>query len=73
MKVVILEARRVVYEESAEKVVLPCYDGEVCIMNFHQPFISRLRKGLIKIDDYFSLPVKDGIARMSGNELVVML
>jgi F0F1-type ATP synthase epsilon subunit len=72
MKVAILEAKEIIYEGRAKKVILPADDGDVCILDFHQPFLYRLRGGVIQIDDSVSIPIKDGVARMRGNELVVM-
>ena len=68
-----MDAKGVIYERIAEKAILPAFDGEACILNFHQPFIYRLRKGTIRIDDSFTVPVKDGVARMMRNELVLMV
>jgi F0F1-type ATP synthase epsilon subunit len=72
MKIAILEAREVVYEGKAKKVILPGNDGDICVLDFHQPFLYRLRRGTIQIDDSISIPIKDGVARMRANELVVM-
>ena len=73
MRVSIIDAKEVVYEKIAQKAILPAYEGETCILDFHQPFLYRLRKGTIRIDDSFTIFIKDGIARMMKNELVLMV
>ena len=73
MKVSILEAQRVIMEKDAGKVVLPASDGELCVLNFHQPFVSCLKKGRIVIDNTLTLPIIAGVARMRANALTVMV
>jgi len=69
-KVTILTPQEELYVGLALKVILPTEDGQVTLLDFHQPIISRLTKGTISIDDRWLFPIKDGIARMSGFGLV---
>ena len=73
MDVSVLEIKDVVYEAKAKKVVLPAFDGEICVLDLHEPFLYRLRRGFIRVDDSFSLEIKDGMARMKDNRLVIMV
>ena len=87
MRLFILDPFKKVYEGNAREVVLPGEDGEVTILDFHQPFIYCLTAGFITIrqqrfkqKDAASVPqkktgvkIKNGVARMRGNELVVLV
>ncbi|MCK4994253.1 MAG: hypothetical protein KAS13_04305 [Candidatus Omnitrophica bacterium] len=73
MRVSVLETRDVLYDEKAIKVVLPGREGEICVLDFHQPFFYRLCKGRIIIDDSFTIAIRDGVAHMQSNELVIMV
>jgi len=49
MRLSILEPRRVVFEGNAKEVILPAEDGEICVLDFHQPFLYSLRSGNVRI------------------------
>jgi len=49
MRLSILEPRRVVFEGNAREVILPGEDGEICVLDFHQPFLYSLRSGNVRI------------------------
>lgn len=72
MQVRILEPKGIIWQGSAKEVILPAYDGEVCVLDFHQPFVMRLRKGDIR-SIHGKTPIKDGIAFMRSNELKVFV
>jgi len=69
-KVTLLTPQEELYVGLALKVILPTEDGQLTILDFHQPLLSRLAKGTVSIDDRWVFPIKDGIAKMSGFELV---
>lgn len=74
MRVSIVETQEIIYKEKeAFKAVLPAADGEMCVFDFHEQFIVRLIKGRIILDDVFFLNMKNGIARMKSNELIIMI
>lgn len=73
MKIAIIDTKELIYENVVKKAVLPGADGEFCVLDHHQPFIYRLGRGKIRIDDSFSLNIENGIARMKANELVIMV
>lgn len=70
MKLSILEPKGVIWQGMASKVKLPALEGEMCVLDFHQPFIVRLKKGKIAFSKA-RISVKDGIAFMRSNTLNV--
>lgn len=54
----------------SNKVTLPARDGEMCVLDFHQPFVVRLGKGKIIFSDK-RIPIKDGVAFMRSNSLTI--
>jgi len=79
MRVTLLEAWRALYDGNAREVILPGEDGEVCVLDFHEPFCYRLRRGVIHIREPRSpttacrVLIRDGIARMAGNQLILLV
>jgi F0F1-type ATP synthase epsilon subunit len=72
MQVSILEPRRVIWEGRAKEVLLPAEDGEVCVLDFHQPFLIRLRKGVIRADQQ-PTAVRGGVAFLRSNNLILFV
>lgn len=89
MRVSVLNPKQVVYAGNVKEAVLPGEDGEFSVLDFHQPFLYRLRSGFICLkgihkDDKEAgalkeakrenrIRIKDGVARMLGNELVICI
>lgn len=92
MRVSVLEPWGAVYEGNMEQVILPGEDGDLCVLDFHHPFLHRLRKGVIEMTRQGGLAptrgrtavgaaagrplriaILEGVARMSSNELVIMV
>jgi F0F1-type ATP synthase epsilon subunit len=88
MRVSVIDPWHVLYEGNAEEVLLPGDDGELCVLDFHHPFLYRLRKGAVQIlksrtrdatpvppraQVEARIPIHDGVARMAGNELVILV
>ncbi len=48
MQVNILEPKGIIWKGRVKEVILPVEDGEVCVLDFHQPFLIRLRKGDVR-------------------------
>ncbi|MFA5362989.1 MAG: hypothetical protein WC335_07100 [Candidatus Omnitrophota bacterium] len=61
-----------IFQELVSVVVLPGEEGELSILDFHQPIIACLTEGAIKIDKRPGVVIKGGIASMKNNELVVL-
>ena len=76
MKVRINTVFEEVYSAEAEEVVLPGDEGELSIMDFHQPIVCRLAQGIVRIiishRSVKSIPIMDGIAHMEGDTLKIM-
>ena len=74
-KLVILDIKttQLIFQEIVSNVVLPGDDGEISILDFHQPIISCLKNGIIKINSNNSICIKEGIAKMKDNELVLLV
>ena len=72
MQVSILEPKKIVWEGRVKEVRLPAEDGDVCVLDFHQPFLIRLRKGLIRTGKE-RVAIKDGIAYLRSNNLILFV
>ncbi|MBU3933422.1 MAG: hypothetical protein KKH11_01995 [Candidatus Omnitrophica bacterium] len=74
-RVSLLDIQRasLVCREVASCVVLPGEEGEFSVLDFHQPIVSCLKEGVVKIDEKQPVPIKRGIARMEGNELFILV
>jgi len=70
-----LKKAMLIFEELASGIILPGEEGELSLLDFHQPIIARLKKGVIKIDAEKPafIKIKEGIAGMNGKELVVLV
>ena len=81
MQVLVLDTDKTVYQGYAKKVTLPTLEEEMCILDFHQPFLASLRSGQVKIAQEsadipaaeHTLTIKKGIAKMVRNELTLMV
>lgn len=81
MQILVFDAEKTLYQGYAKKVTLPTFEEEMCILDFHQPFLVSLRAGLVKIAQEIadtqatehSLIIKKGIAKMVRNELTLMV
>ena len=55
-----------------QQVALPAKEGQMCVLDFHQPFAARLMNGSIVFNNK-KIEVKDGIAYMRSNNLTVFV
>lgn len=77
MRVLILSGRDVAYRGEAYMVVMPGLDGEFSVLDFHEPFLYRLRRGIVKMKEAEEseeqlFPIKDGVARFTENTLLIL-
>ena len=72
MRVSILEPKGVIWEGNAKEAKLPTEEGEACILDFHQSFLMRLKKGFIILPGQRK-EIKDGIAFMRSNALKIFV
>ncbi len=72
MRLAILEPKGEIWQGMATQVNLPALDGQMCVLDFHQPFLVRLNRGNILFSDR-RITIKDGIAFMRSNALIVFV
>lgn len=72
MRVSIIETRGIVWQGISAKAILPTPEGPMCVLDFHQPFLSRLAKGNIRLPE-METAIKEGVALMNNNELKVFV
>ncbi|MFH1459997.1 MAG: hypothetical protein ABIG64_06460 [Candidatus Omnitrophota bacterium] len=73
MRLSVLNSKETLYDKDAKSVVLPGEDGQLCVMDYHEPFLYKLKDGQMLIDNKFAINIVGGVARMKGNELVILL
>jgi F0F1-type ATP synthase epsilon subunit len=80
MRVSIIEPKGIIWESNIKEAILPTQEGDLCILDFHQPFLARLKSGIIRfsqeakrktVGSVNRFPIKDGLASMKGNELKI--
>ena len=72
MKVSIIETRGIFWEGMAKRAILPAKDGQMCVLDNHQPFLARLKEGVVHLPE-METQIKEGIALMNANELKVFV
>ena len=81
MKVNILTPKENLLQEEAVEVILPGADGELSVMDFHQPFLYYLRAGQIRVRSKVKkgelterkVGIKKGIANFQDNTLTLIV
>ena len=79
MKVRILSAMEKVFEGEALEVILPADGGQISVLDFHEPCLCRLRKGLIRVrfaardKEALKLGVIFGMAKILPREIAILL
>ncbi len=73
-KVSILDIKEasLIFQDNVSSVILPGEDGEMTVLDFHQPFIATLKKGKLKVDG-MNLRIKSGVAGMRDEELSILV
>lgn len=62
----------VLWDGHASSVSLPGEEGEFEVRDFHKPIISRLKKGVVVVDQN-EFPIRSGIVKMDCQKLVAMV
>ena len=87
MRVVILNVQQRLYEGVVSHVILPAAQGELSLMDDHEPLFAALTKGFIRMQAATQVItasgestqvvkpifIHRGLARMKGNELMVLV
>ena len=63
----------VIFEGPSASVLLPGTEGEFEVLDFHRPVISRLKEGVIVVDNEKGFSIKGGVASMSKQQLLVIV
>lgn len=77
-QVLILTARpenpkTVIFEGQSKSVLLPGSEGEFEILDFHRSLMSRLKEGVIVVDNYKEYRIRGGVATMSKQQLLAIV
>lgn len=88
MRISIVNPFKKIFEGNAQEIILPGEDGEVAVLDFHQPFLYCLTRGFITVKERLfkqekdgsgikqansRIMIKKGVAMMQGNELLVLV
>ena len=63
----------ILFEGPSKSVLLPGADGEFEVLDFHKPIVSRLKRGLIVVDNQKEYAIKGGVASMSKQQLLAIV
>ena len=66
-------SEEVLFESQASNVLLPGSEGEFEVLDFHKPIISRLKKGVILVDNNKEFHIEGGVAKMDRQSLVALV
>ena len=73
----VISVNGVFYDDRAEEVILPCYDGELAILAGHEEMILALSDGVIKIKkpggEWIYGVVSLGSVQVSNNRCIVIV
>lgn len=65
------------FEGPALSATFPGSDGELTVLAHHEPFITTLKKGTIRVRESSENPkefrIESGVVEVSGNRAVVLL
>lgn len=67
------DPKSILFEGPSQSVLLPGLDGEFEVLDFHKPIISRLKEGLITVDNQKEYSIKGGIASMAKQQLLAVV
>jgi len=72
MRVSIFEYNKMLWQGLTKQVILPAVEGQMCVLDFHQPFLVKLKEGYIESEEN-NTRIHEGIAFMHNNELTLMV
>jgi F-type H+-transporting ATPase subunit epsilon len=72
LHVVVTSPERLVFDGPARSIIFPGDQGTFEVLPLHRPLISRLRRGLIEINDAV-LAIRHGIVRVADDEVTVIV
>ena len=66
-------AEDILFEDKSRSVFLPGTEGEFEVLDFHKPVISRLKKGVIVVDNVKEFLIEGGVVKMQNQSLVAIV
>jgi F-type H+-transporting ATPase subunit epsilon len=72
VKVSLVTPQETLFEGLAESVFLPGEYGEFEVLAYHNPIVSTLTKGVVRIDERL-FQISHGIARLNENNDLIIL
>ena len=85
MKIQILDPQQILFEGAVSEATLPGVDGELTMLDEHEPVFVVLKRGVIRmtplvketgaagIVEIKPIKIRRGMARMRRNELVILV
>jgi F0F1-type ATP synthase epsilon subunit len=85
MKIQVLDPQQILYEGAVSEATLPGADGELTLLDDHEPVFIVLKRGVIRLTplvkatgavdavDIKPIKIRRGMARMRRNELVILV
>lgn len=85
MKILILDPQQTLYEGAVSEATLPACDGELTMLDDHEPVFLVLKRGVIRLTPFIKkvgvpeahgikpIKIRRGLARMRKNELVILV
>jgi F-type H+-transporting ATPase subunit epsilon len=76
IKIIVITPERIVWNTTADKVVLPCIGGQVGILTNHSPLITALEIGVLRLklgDTKKALILLGGFAEVEDDAITVLV
>ncbi|KKW47819.1 hypothetical protein A3C21_03535 [Candidatus Kaiserbacteria bacterium RIFCSPHIGHO2_02_FULL_59_21] len=65
------------FDGPSVSATFPGSDGELTVLAHHEPFVTTLKKGVIRVresaESTKDVPIESGVLEVSGNRAVVLL
>ena len=77
-RLIITKVDEQLFNDEAVLVTVPGADGELTVLANHQPFISTLREGEIRVKkekegEYQTFPITSGLLEVSNNQATILV
>ena len=78
MRLVIASVHTKLFDDEAYSVTAPGADGELTVLSQHMPFITNLKRGVLRVkvareSDTVTFPIESGILEVARNSTTVLL
>ncbi len=72
LHIVVTSPGRLLFDGTARHVIFPGELGTFEVLPLHRPLVSRLRRGVMEIDDK-GLPIRGGIVRVADDMVMAVV